>query len=299
MWPEGKEGSLRSRPQLPVYVSYVNIKEIPNHLVGVLHFFEIWHNFVRKRRLFFQIIGSSGDWKTLEFFFVAAEVVFFETSELIQTKPRSGACAIWNLSLFGPRKLPQLCTSIHTVLNMRQKQQHRHSWPLWRSRGPCTDGDPSQAHLVKLGVSQGSAGAACHTPMMVGRRADRRTWPWRVGLPTGWADPRSRGLQPVQKQCGVCLLRTQSGTGVRWPASIRLRSPGREGTFYGGRVRNNNNNPIWRGSVLTGEEPPPHSGELKHALPQVGAQPNPSYHVLGRQDTTSPWSTDFGGNIHS
>ena len=28
----------------------------------------------------------------------------------------------------------------------------------------------------------------------------------------------------------------------------------------------NNNNTIWRGSVLTGEEPPPHSGELKHAL---------------------------------
>ena len=33
---------------------------------------------------------------------------------------------------------------------------------------------------------------------------------------------------------------------------------------------NNNNNTIWRGSVLTGEEPPPHSGELKHALPQAG-----------------------------
>ena len=36
------------------------------------------------------------------------------------------------------------------------------------------------------------------------------------------------------------------------------------------RVRNNNNNTIWGGSVLTGEEPPPHSGELKHALPQAG-----------------------------
>ena len=35
-------------------------------------------------------------------------------------------------------------------------------------------------------------------------------------------------------------------------------------------VRNNNNNTIWRGSVLTGEEPPPHSGELKHALSQAG-----------------------------
>ena len=36
------------------------------------------------------------------------------------------------------------------------------------------------------------------------------------------------------------------------------------------RVRNNNNNTIWGGSVLTGEEPPPHSGELEHALPQAG-----------------------------
>ena len=34
--------------------------------------------------------------------------------------------------------------------------------------------------------------------------------------------------------------------------------------------KNNNNNTIWGDSVLTGEEPPPHSGELKHALPQAG-----------------------------
>ena len=27
---------------------------------------------------------------------------------------------------------------------------------------------------------------------------------------------------------------------------------------------------IWGGSVLTGEEPPPHSGELEHALSQEG-----------------------------
>ena len=37
---------------------------------------------------------------------------------------------------------------------------------------------------------------------------------------------------------------------------------------------NNNNNTIWGGSVSTGEEPPPHSGELKHALTQAGG-PNP------------------------
>ena len=35
-------------------------------------------------------------------------------------------------------------------------------------------------------------------------------------------------------------------------------------------LSNNNNNTIWGGSVLTGEEPPPHSGELKHALAQAG-----------------------------
>ena len=33
---------------------------------------------------------------------------------------------------------------------------------------------------------------------------------------------------------------------------------------------NNNNNTIWGDSVLTGEEPPPHSGELQHALPRAG-----------------------------
>ena len=33
---------------------------------------------------------------------------------------------------------------------------------------------------------------------------------------------------------------------------------------------NNNNNTIWGGSVSTSEEPPLHSGELKHALPQAG-----------------------------
>ena len=56
---------------------------------------------------------------------------------------------------------------------------------------------------------------------------------------------------------------------------------------------NNNNNTIRRGSVSTGEEPPHHSGELSHAV----AQPNPKYPALCRQDTTSPRSTDFGGNI--
>ena len=36
------------------------------------------------------------------------------------------------------------------------------------------------------------------------------------------------------------------------------------------RPNNNNNNTIWGVSVLIGEEPPPHSGELNHALLQAG-----------------------------
>ena len=40
--------------------------------------------------------------------------------------------------------------------------------------------------------------------------------------------------------------------------------------------------------------------ELNHALSQdCGPQPNPSCPALCRQDTTSPWSTDFGGNVES
>ena len=35
-------------------------------------------------------------------------------------------------------------------------------------------------------------------------------------------------------------------------------------------THHNNNNTFWTGSVLTDEEPPPHSGELNHALSQVG-----------------------------
>ena len=33
--------------------------------------------------------------------------------------------------------------------------------------------------------------------------------------------------------------------------------------------------------------------------PKEAAQPNPSYPALCRQDTTSPWSTNIGGNIYS
>ena len=56
-------------------------------------------------------------------------------------------------------------------------------------------------------------------------------------------------------------------------------------------VRNNNNNStFWGGSVLTGEEPPACSP------PSRRPNPNPSYPAPCRQDTTSPWSTDYGSN---
>ncbi len=55
-----------------------------------------------------------------------------------------------------------------------------------------------------------------------------------------------------------CLLNTWSCENICMTSSLTC-------------VENNNNNyTIWGGSVLTGEEPPPHSGELKHALPQAG-----------------------------
>ena len=50
---------------------------------------------------------------------------------------------------------------------------------------------------------------------------------------------------------------------------------------------------------MTGEEPPPHSGELNHALSATSGPTQPSYPALRCQDTTSPWSTDYGGNIYS
>ena len=48
--------------------------------------------------------------------------------------------------------------------------------------------------------------------------------------------------------------------------------------------KNNNNITIWRGSVLTGEEFPPHPGELNHALSQVRG-PTQSQLSRCRQDT--------------
>ena len=38
-------------------------------------------------------------------------------------------------------------------------------------------------------------------------------------------------------------------------------------------------------------------GSWSMLSPKQAALPNPSYPALRRQDTTSPWSTDYGGNI--
>ena len=47
----------------------------------------------------------------------------------------------------------------------------------------------------------------------------------------------------------------------------------------------NKNKPIWGGSVLAGEEPPLHCGELNHALSQVGGptQPMSSRHHISME----------------
>ena len=65
---------------------------------------------------------------------------------------------------------------------------------------------------------------------------------------------------PLGVECPVLLPINPQGL---WTYAFRLKD----------RVKNNhnnNNNAIWGGSVLTGEELPPHSGELKHALSQAG-----------------------------
>ena len=54
------------------------------------------------------------------------------------------------------------------------------------------------------------------------------------------------------------MVRTASNCAEEWTFTHSLR------------LQNNNNNTIWRGSVLTGEELPRHSGELNHALSQEG-----------------------------
>ena len=83
---------------------------------------------------------------------------------------------------------------------------------------------------------------------------------------------RSSGCPGVERQfsepssthtCECSRAPAQFHAQSLWTYAFRLKD----------RVKNNNNNnnnTIWVGSVLIGEEPPPHSGELKHALPQEG-----------------------------
>ena len=68
---------------------------------------------------------------------------------------------------------------------------------------------------------------------------------------------------------------SQVCTGRNERLALKVRVMWSVHTHTSSRVQNNNNNKnnnntIWGGSVLTGEAPPPHSGELKHALPQAG-----------------------------
>ena len=78
----------------------------------------------------------------------------------------------------------------------------------------------------------------------------------------------------------------------------KRKSPQRNKTFSVTHALNNNNNTIWR-SVLNrrGAATPLRSWIM--LSPKKVAQLNPSYPALCRQDTTSPWSTDYGGNICS
>ena len=78
-----------------------------------------------------------------------------------------------------------------------------------------------------------------------------------VGWSWGCAGPR---LQ-------VCMV------GISFCLQLRVVWSVHTHTFNG-VPNNNNNNTIWEGSVLTGEEPPLHSGELKHA-PLPSRRPNP------------------------
>ena len=77
-----------------------------------------------------------------------------------------------------------------------------------------------------------------------------------------------------------------------------------EATHTSSRVRNNNNknnnknnNTIWGGSVFNRRgASTPLWGVDACSPPKQAAQPNPSYPAQCRQDTTSPWSTGYGGN---
>ena len=87
---------------------------------------------------------------------------------------------------------------------------------------------------------------------------------------------------------GQCCLRSLENKLSCCGVARANTTPVQLGNVTNDQTNNNNNNTIWGGSVLTGEKPPPHSGELSMLSPKQAAQPNPSYPALCRQDTTSP-----------
>ena len=96
----------------------------------------------------------------------------------------------------------------------------------------------------------------------------------KCGIPRSLAKVASRSL--FHHTCPIKQLKNSSKLTTRQykkaaAASEQQRRKNVSGTNgASSRINNNNNNTIWRGSVLIGEEPPPHSGELNHALSQVG-----------------------------
>ena len=93
-------------------------------------------------------------------------------------------------------------------------------------------------------------------------------------ISTGLVDIDTSSLQPSQKQPQQQHNNDTTTTQQRHNNDTTTTQPRHNHdtttTHSQNNNKNNNNNTIWEGSVLTGEEPPPHSGELKHALPQAG-----------------------------
>ena len=90
-------------------------------------------------------------------------------------------------------------------------------------------------------------------------------------LPSWWSQVvRSRGLVLVCFQ-GLCQF-ISSSCGHTHDVKDRVQNNNHNHN-HNTTTHHNNHDTIWGGSVLKGEEPPPHSGELKHALSQAGGPP--------------------------
>ena len=130
-----------------------------------------------------------------------------------------------------------------------------------------------------------------------------------LGLLGAWwpllTDPREQGDGPCTCWAGdwgqhVSSFDSVLETARRAPTVLsRHAQLKRSETAKQQQHNNNNSNPIWRGSALTGEEPPRHSGELNHALSQVGGptQTATLLHVVKTPHLHG--GTDYGENIDS